>query len=106
MSCKLCASEQLLDFPTELSFNFPDIDVAAVYLCHRVLVCANCGYAELVIPVSQLEQLKRGMGESPNGNGRHDSSTSELSGFGGAETRECTDRLSVRNFDNHRVSEK
>jgi len=93
MSCKLCSSDQLHDCPAELNFTFPGlkrVNVAAVYLCKKVLVCTNCGYAELVIPASTLNQLQRGMGEFPNGNGRHYGSTSELFGFDGAATRNAS----------------
>jgi len=93
MSCKVCASDQLLECPAELSFTFPGlkrVNVPAVYVCDDVLVCTNCGYAELVIPASKLEQLKQGMGESPSGNGRRYESISELFGFGGAETRNAS----------------
>jgi hypothetical protein len=29
-----------------------------VYVCQDVLVCLDCGFAELLIPASQLELLK------------------------------------------------
>jgi len=89
----MCASDLQLDFSAELSFTFPGlgrVNVPAVYVCDDVLVCMNCGYVEVLIPASKLEQLKQGMGESPNGNGRHSCSTSKLFGFGGAETRNAS----------------
>jgi hypothetical protein len=72
MSCKVCSSFQQLDFPAELNFTFPGLrrtNLSAVYVCHRVLVCLDCGYAELVIPAPKLDRLKQGMGEPLTGNG-------------------------------------
>jgi hypothetical protein len=88
MSCKLCASEQQFDCPAELNFTFPGLkrtNLPAVYVCHRVLICLDCGYAELVIPKQKLGQLKSGMGEPLNGAGhRGKIDASELYGFGSA----------------------
>ena len=74
MSCKLCSSEEQFDCPAELNFTFPGLkrmNLPAVYVCHRVLVCLDCGYAELVVPLAKLERLRHGMGEPLNGIGRH-----------------------------------
>ena len=93
MPCKMCASKQLLDCPAELNFTLPGltrINQASVYVSRRVLVCLNCGYAEIVIPAQKLKQLKQGMGETLNENGRHYESTSEVFGFGGAEMRNAS----------------
>lgn len=90
MSCKNCASDQQLNFPAELNFTFPGlkrVNTPGVYLPHKVLVCTNCGYAELVIPASKLEQLKQGMGQFQNANGHRYSGTSELFGFASAAIR-------------------
>jgi hypothetical protein len=45
-----------------MSINFPGmkgISLAPVYLSANLLVCVNCGYAELAIPASELERLKK-----------------------------------------------
>jgi hypothetical protein len=88
MSCKVCSSFQQLDCDAELNFTFPGLsrtNLTSVYICHRVLICLDCGYAELVIPESKLERLKQGMGEPLNGNGhRGNIGSSKLYGFGSA----------------------
>jgi hypothetical protein len=67
MSCKACASEQQLDGLAELNFILPGsgrLNLSSVFFSHKILVCLNCGYAELVIPAPHLEQLKHETVES------------------------------------------
>jgi hypothetical protein len=64
MACKVCGSENLQELEGELSASFPDIKrskIPPVYVCQRVVVCLDCGFAELVIPASELELLKKGL---------------------------------------------
>jgi hypothetical protein len=64
MACKGCESEKQQAIPVELVFAFPGIEgikLSPVYVSHKVLVCLDCGYAQLVVPPAQLEQLKKGI---------------------------------------------
>jgi hypothetical protein len=62
MLCKACESENLQKFNGELTASFPDLERANVpplYVCKEVLVCFDCGFAELYIPLQQLNILKK-----------------------------------------------
>jgi hypothetical protein len=64
VACKDCASERQQIFSGELTIAFPGIErvnFAPVYICADSLVCLDCGYTELVIPATKLEQLKKVM---------------------------------------------
>lgn len=68
MLCKACKSENLQKLDGELSASFPRINglnVGPLYVCQSVVVCLDCGFAELVIPPSELQILKKGTA-SPN----------------------------------------
>jgi hypothetical protein len=86
MSCKVCAYEQLLDCPAEFNLHLPGLERIAqpsIYFSRKMLVCTNCGNVELVIPALKLEELRRGMKDSTNGNGHLDNiGTAKLYGFG------------------------
>jgi hypothetical protein len=61
MPCKACKSENLQKLEGELSASLPDLKgvrVPPVYVCQDVLVCLDCGFAELFIPQSQIQLLK------------------------------------------------
>jgi hypothetical protein len=61
MQCKTCKSGNLQKLKGELTASLPGlgaIGVAPVYACQDVLVCLDCGFAELLIPDSQLKLLK------------------------------------------------
>jgi len=63
MACKSCGSEKQQYFSGELSVAFPAIEKlnqAPVYFVQRILVCLNCGYTELIIPMADLAQLRKG----------------------------------------------
>jgi hypothetical protein len=62
MACKACASADLQKLTGELSASFTDVqraNLAPVYVCQEVVVCLDCGFAELIIPAPELEQLKK-----------------------------------------------
>jgi hypothetical protein len=62
MPCKSCKSENLQKLEGELTASLPDakrVSVPPVYVCQSVLVCLDCGFAELVVPASELHSLKR-----------------------------------------------
>jgi hypothetical protein len=63
MSCKACKSENLRQLEGELTASLRGVDALKldpVYVCQTVVVCFDCGFAELVIPESQLKLLKTG----------------------------------------------
>jgi len=63
MPCKACKSENLQKFDGELTASLPNlkgVSVPPVYVCQSVLVCLDCGFAELVVPTSELQSFKRG----------------------------------------------
>jgi hypothetical protein len=69
MACKVCASASLQRLKGELSASFPDLKRATlppIYLCQEVIVCLDCGFAELVIPAPELERLKKGTAATPS----------------------------------------
>jgi hypothetical protein len=62
MTCKACGSKSLQELSGELTASFPDLkrsNVPPIYVCQHVLVCLDCGFAELVIPPPELEILKK-----------------------------------------------
>jgi hypothetical protein len=62
MPCKACESENLQKLDGDLTASFPDLERASVppvYVCKEVLVCFDCGFAELYIPLQQLNVLKK-----------------------------------------------
>ena len=62
MACKVCQSENAQKFEGELTASLPDLKslrVPPLYVCQSVLVCLDCGFAELVIPPSELQALKK-----------------------------------------------
>jgi len=63
VACKRCGSICQQEFCGELSASFPDIkDLTRrpVYVSQRVLICLDCGFAELMIPEPKLERLRKG----------------------------------------------
>jgi hypothetical protein len=62
MACRVCTSQNVQETEGELTASFPgiaDAPVAPVYVCQRVLVCLDCGFAELIIPTMQLDQFRK-----------------------------------------------
>jgi hypothetical protein len=67
VACKKCASLNLQTLTGELAASFPDVESAnlpPIYVCKDVVVCLDCGFAELVIPAPELERLKKGKAAS------------------------------------------
>jgi hypothetical protein len=63
MPCKACKSENLHRFEGELTASLPNVEAVhlpPVYICQSVLVCLDCGFAELVIPANELRSLRDG----------------------------------------------
>lgn len=62
MVCKICASANLQRLTGELSASSPDLKRAVlppIYVCQEVMVCLDCGFAELFIPIPELDRLKQ-----------------------------------------------
>jgi hypothetical protein len=67
MACKACGAECMQELAGELTASFPDISrstIPPIYVCQRVVVCLECGLAEMVLPERELELLKRGRAAS------------------------------------------
>jgi predicted nucleic-acid-binding Zn-ribbon protein len=67
MACKKCASNAQQDFASELSVVFPGIqglNLSPIYISQHILVCLECGFTELVIAGSKLNQLRDGLAAS------------------------------------------
>ena len=63
MRCKNCNSDNIQKFDGELTMSVADVkglNTPPVYVCESVLVCFECGSAQLVIPSKELQSLKRG----------------------------------------------
>lgn len=62
MPCKVCKSDNLQTLDGELTITQPDLKglkTAPVYVCRNILVCLDCGFAEIIIPANELRLLKR-----------------------------------------------
>jgi hypothetical protein len=60
--CKVCNSENLCKFAGELttsSLSMENVKADPIYVCQQVLVCMDCGFAEIIIPPQELERLKK-----------------------------------------------
>jgi hypothetical protein len=67
MPCAKCGSLRQQDFKGELTLAFPGkdrVNLAPIYVCQKTLVCLDCGCTELVVPATELERLKSGLGIS------------------------------------------
>ena len=63
MSCKNCRSENVQKLDGELTLSAADLkglNISPVYVCQCVVVCLECGFAELIIPVHKLENFSKG----------------------------------------------
>jgi hypothetical protein len=79
MACKHCGSPNQGTFTTELSVCYDGLEnlrECPIYVCQKGLICLDCGGVDLLIPPTQLEQLKLVL-LAPNRRG-HSGSTSSL----------------------------
>ena len=63
MPCKACGSEKLQNMHGELTATFPlsqGSKLDPVYVCGRVVICMDCGVAQMQIPAEKLERVKGG----------------------------------------------
>jgi hypothetical protein len=61
MECKSCKSQNVRNFDAELTASstaLKGLSTSPVYICQSILVCLDCGLAELRVPGPELEQLK------------------------------------------------
>jgi len=61
MACKACHSENLQKLDGELTASLPTLKalkVPPIYVSQNIVVCLDCGFAELVIPRTELLSLK------------------------------------------------
>jgi hypothetical protein len=61
MECKSCKSHNIQRFDAELTASFAKLEgltKSPVYVCQSILVCLDCGFAELQVPERELGQLK------------------------------------------------
>ena len=66
MPCKKCASTNERSFKAELTAAFKEIEnlnQTPVYMSQDILICLNCGHAEVTFPAKALELIQR----SPSG---------------------------------------
>ena len=62
LNCKVCKSDKIQKFAGELTttpLSIESVKEAPVYVCQQVLICVDCGFAELVIPPQELERLRK-----------------------------------------------
>lgn len=62
MGCKACGSENQLTLRAELTASFPSLPaakLAPLYVCQDLRICMVCGFAELQIPPTQLQELTK-----------------------------------------------
>jgi hypothetical protein len=62
MACKKCGGVAQQEFNGELSVSHRGIEnlhQPPVYICNALLVCLDCGFAELTIPEPELESLRK-----------------------------------------------
>jgi len=62
MQCRGCKSEKLQKFDGELTASLPDLKsvrVPPIYASLSVVICLDCGLAELTVPTKELDSFKK-----------------------------------------------
>ena len=62
MACRSCGSEELVTLRGELTASFTTLSQAKLpplYVCQNLLACTKCGFTELQIPPTQLQDFTR-----------------------------------------------
>ena len=60
MSCKSCHSQNQRAYSAEVAIHFPGLkglDKPTVFVFAKLLVCLDCGFAQFVIPETELRRL-------------------------------------------------
>jgi hypothetical protein len=63
MPCRACRSDKVRRLKGELTASCSSLEalkVPPIYVCEDVIVCLDCGFAELVIPAGKLQVLQKG----------------------------------------------
>jgi hypothetical protein len=63
MACKRCTSDSQGTFGGELAIHFPRLEglsKSMVFVFPKLLVCLECGFAELTVPEKELSVLATG----------------------------------------------
>jgi hypothetical protein len=63
MACRACRSDKVRQLKGELTASCPSLEalkVPPIYASEDVIVCLDCGFAELVIPLRVLQVLQKG----------------------------------------------
>jgi len=69
MLCKMCASGNQREFPSEINIHPPsglkEPDSPCVWAFPLLLICLNCGFAELTLEGRELRSLRENYGDDP-----------------------------------------
>jgi hypothetical protein len=68
VACRKCGGARQKVFNSELTLSDTDIKsvaLAPVYVCNKLLVCLECGFAELTISEPDLDNLRKGPTSAP-----------------------------------------
>lgn len=63
MPCRACRSDRVRELRGELTASYSslqEVKVPPIYVSEGVIVCLDCGFAELVIPLAALQVLEKG----------------------------------------------
>jgi len=63
MPCRACRSDKVRQLRGELTASDSSLEalkVPPIYVSEDVIVCLDCGFAELVIPMAALQVLQKG----------------------------------------------
>jgi hypothetical protein len=69
VACRKCGGASQKVFNSELTLSNTDIKsvaLAPVYVCNQLLVCLECGFAELTISETDLNNLRTGTTAAPH----------------------------------------
>jgi len=62
MACRVCGSGNQVTLTAELTASFPSLPVAKLpplHLGQDLRACTACGFAELQVPPTQLQELQK-----------------------------------------------
>jgi hypothetical protein len=61
MNCAVCATNNQMEFPAEITIHFrglKDIAKPRVHVFPKLLVCLDCGSAQFTVPKDELSRLR------------------------------------------------
>ena len=73
MPCEQCASDSLNEFGAEINIHFSGLrglDIPAVLVFQKVLVCLRCGLLKFTLPEPELRELVSFTGEEKKASGK------------------------------------